>query len=237
MNHIENKMVLVTGADGGLGVPVVTSLLAAGWHVWAFLRREGKQEEFKKKFKNALNNLSFIIGDVTSEKDVVRATEQIKDPAALVHLAGGFAAARSFADQDEKVFDRMFNLNTRSTFFLLKAMLPVMKKNNKGSIVTIGAKPAQHIGADNALYAASKAALINMTLTAAEEGRPHDVRANVIIPAVIRTQASMQWASSEEEVSKWTPPEAIADLVRWLISEESKHVTGTAIPMFHHMKP
>lgn len=238
MSTTENKKVLVTGADGGLGLPVVTCLLSAGWHVVAFIHRAENAEKLKAAFgKDDQKNLSFISGDVTLEKDVVQAIEQLKNPAALVHLAGGFAGAKSFADQDENVFDRMFNLNTRSTFFLLKAIMPIMKENKNGSIITIGAKPAVHPGAENAIYAASKAALINLTLTAAEEGRLHDVRANVIVPAVIRTQSNMKWASSDEEVRKWTSPEDIAGVILWLISEESRNVTGTVIPMYHHIRP
>ncbi|MGH2644490.1 MAG: SDR family oxidoreductase, partial [Chitinophagaceae bacterium] len=95
---------------------------------------------------------------------------------------------------------------------------------------------ALHVIAENAVYAASKAALIHLTLAAAEEGRPFHVRANVIAPAVIRTEANAKWAASTKELEKWTSPEDIAKTISWLISENGESVTGTVIPMYHLIK-
>lgn len=229
---------MVTGADGGLGIPVVAALLSAGWQVTAFLHREENAEKVRAGVSgDRQRRLSFIAGDVTLAEDVERAVGAAGNIAGLVHLAGGFAGASSFEEHDVVVFDHMFDLNTRSTFLLLREVLPLMKKNNSGSIVTVGAKAAVQPGANNAVYAASKAALINLTLTAAEEGRKNQVRANVIVPAVIRTKANARWASSEEEIKKWTAPEDIAKVISWLLSEESSQVTGTIIPMYNQIRP
>lgn len=231
------KNIVVTGADGALGIPVISRLLQDGWHVFGIMHREEKKEAFSQKFSDMPGSaLSVLVADVTSHEDVLSVFAQIKDLDALVHLAGGFTGAPSFADHDPGVFDRMFDLNTRSTFFLIQAALPILQKRNGGAIVTIGAKPAVHPGNANAVYSASKAALINLTLTAAEEGRPTQVRANVIVPAVIRTEANLQWASSEKETEKWTPPEDIARVISWLVSAEGASVTGTVIPMYHGLK-
>lgn len=238
MKTEENQNVLVTGADGGLGIPVVTRLLSRGWHVTAFLRHEENGEKLKAHFNEEENKrLSLIFGDITLAEDIERGVSKIKDLAALVHLAGGFEGAATFAEHDVLVYNQMFDLNTRSTFLLLRAVLPVLKKQNHGSIVTMGAKPAIEPGINNAVYSASKAALINFTLTAAEEGRKNNVRANVIVPAVIRTAANLKWATSKEEAKKWTAPEDIADVICWLIADESKMVTGTVIPMFNQIRP
>ncbi|MGH2645819.1 MAG: SDR family NAD(P)-dependent oxidoreductase, partial [Chitinophagaceae bacterium] len=178
------KNVLVTGADGGLGIPVVSKLLQDGWHVYAFLHNDQKAEAMRKKFPGqADSQLSFLTGDITDIQDIENAVKGIAEMNALVHLAGGFRGAATFADQDPNFFDQMFDLNVRSTFLLLRTVLPLMKENGSGAIVTIGAKPALHVIAENAVYAASKAALIHLTLAAAEEGRPFHVRANVIAPA------------------------------------------------------
>lgn len=236
MGRDNNKKVLVTGADGGLGLPVVERLLLAGWQVTAFLHRQENIGKMKTALgKEKQENLSFIIGDITLAEDIERAAEKTKDLAALVHLAGGFAGAASFAETDVVLFDHLLDLNTRSTFLLLREILPLMKKNNYGSIVTIGAKAAIQPGKQNAVYAASKAALVNLTLSAAEEGRSYHVRANVIVPAIIRTEANMKWASSKDEIKKWTSPEDIAEVICWLISPESSQVTGTVIPMFNEI--
>lgn len=238
MDTLHHKKVLVTGADGGLGTPVVNKLLADGWHVIALLHHEENAGRLMGNFNEEVRKrLSFIIGDITLAEDVERAAEEIKDPTALVHLAGGFAGAASFEENDVLIFDHMFDLNTRSTFLLLREIMPLMKKNGYGSIVTIGAKAAVQPGSSNAVYAASKAALINLTLTAAEEGRKHHVRANVIVPAVIKTAANLKWATSPDEPKKWTKPEDIAEVISWLISDTSQQITGTVIPMYNQIAP
>lgn len=231
-----DKKVLVTGANGGLGIPVVRKLLEENWHVYAMLRTSKSMEELRARFPGSEGkNLFLILGDVTRPEDIEKALSQIKMPDALVHLAGGFKGGASVADYDFNDYDYLFDLNSRSTFLLMKTFLPAMKQNKKGAIVTIGSKPALHPGGENPVYAASKAALINLTLSAAGEGREAGVRANVIIPAIIRTKANEQWASSPKEIEKWTPPEDIAETISWLISEKGTSVTGTVIPMYHKL--
>lgn len=231
------KNVLVTGADGGLGIPVVSQLLQDGWHVYALLHNDKKVEVMHNKFSAySESQLSFLTGDITDMGDIENAVKEVGIPSSLVHLAGGFKGAATFADHDSNSFDQMFDLNTKSTFLLLKAVLPLMKEQGGGAIVTIGAKPALHVIAENAVYAASKAALIHLTLAAAEEGRPFRIRANVIAPAVIRTEANEKWATSTKELEKWTSPEDISKAISWLISEKGASVTGTIIPMYHLIK-
>lgn len=231
-----DKKVLVTGARGGLGIPVVRRLLENNWKVYALLRTSKGMEEVRALFPGSGGeNLFLISGDVTRPEDIEKALNEIKIPDALVHLAGGFKGGASVADYSFTDYDYLFDLNVRSAFLLMKTFLPVMKQNKKGAIVTIGAKPALDPGGENPVYAASKAALINLTLSAAEEGRKADVRANVIVPVIIRTKANEQWASSPKEIEKWTPPEDIAETISWLLSEKGASVTGTVIPMYHKL--
>lgn len=232
MQFMDQKKVLVTGASGGLGIPVVTRLLKEGWHVCAVTHEQGglKDDLFPEK---ARGSLSWLSGDVTDAAAVERLVAEAGSPRALVHLAGGFQGASALSGYEEKTFDHLFALNVRSAFLMMRALLPSMKKAGGGSIVTIGAKPAIHPGSVNGVYAASKAALVNLTLSVAEEGRTSGVRANVIVPAVIRTAANAQWASSPDEMDKWTPPEDIAAVISWLLSPEGASVTASVIPMYH----
>lgn len=232
---MNQKKVLVTGAAGGLGIPVVTRLLAEGWHVYAVSREPAgsKKDLFPEKDRE---NLSWLSGDLTDAATVEQVAAEAGSPEALVHLAGGFQAGKMLSAYEEKAFDHLFALNVRSAFLVMRALLPSMKEARRGSIVTIGAKPAIHPGAVNAVYAASKAALVNLTLSVAEEGRGSGVRANVIVPAVIRTAANAQWASSPDELDKWTPPEDIAGVVSWLLSPAGESVTGSVIPMYHGLR-
>jgi NAD(P)-dependent dehydrogenase (short-subunit alcohol dehydrogenase family) len=234
----KEKTIWVTGASGGLGIPVSSRLLEEGWRVFALVHHRKGAATLKRHFPYAYGKqLSCVMADLTDPALIEKIGTKAPFPDAVVHLAGGFQGAATLAEHTPEVFDQMFHLNVRSAFLLLRTLLPGMKEKKRGAIVTIGARPAVHPGEGNAAYAASKAALINLTLSIAEEGRAFGVRANVVVPAVIRTPANAQWASSEKETEKWTPPEDIARVVAWLVSEAGASVTGTVIPMYHGLKP
>lgn len=232
------KQVFLTGGTGGLGIPVVRELLENAWTVTVLVRSEISRTALKRTFPDAdtANRLQMINGDVIKEKDLSLAIEQIGRVDALVHLAGGFKGAKSMAEQSEDDFQSLFSLNVLSAFLLLKNILPLMKKQEDGSIVMIGAKPALYPAGENAVYAASKAALTNLVRSAAEEGRAHGVRANLIVPAVIDTPENRKWVNENTKTKNWTAPEDIARSIAWLISEEGRAVTGTVLPMFNKIK-
>src|SRR5690625_403647 len=185
---------LLTGGSGGLGLPVMKELLMQGWQVTARVHSERGEKRIKEANPGVdRNQLNVVKGNVTHEEGITSIIEKMEHIDALVHLAGGFKSSDRFADNSMEDFQSLLSLNAISAFLLLRRVLPVMKKQKKGSIVMIGAKPALYPMGKNAAYAASKAALINLMQSAAEEGRPQNVRANVIVPAVIDTPENRKW--------------------------------------------
>lgn len=229
--------VFLTGASGGLGLSVLKGLLKNSWKVTAFVHSDKSVSLLKETFPGSVGSeLQIIQGNVTREKDIVNALEKMNKIDALVHFAGGFSGAKSISESTLADFQEMISLNTISAFLLLRNILPLLKKQEAGSIVMIGAKPALYPNGQNAVYAASKAALVNLALSAAEEGRSKNVRVNVIVPAVIDTPDNRKWADEKTKTDKWTSPEDIAKTIVWLISENGNAVTGTVIPLFNKMK-
>jgi 3-oxoacyl-[acyl-carrier protein] reductase len=227
------KEVIVTGAGGGLGKHITKRLLEDKYRVHAPVQSANSEAELKNLFPEYDGKHLFIsVVDVTKKAAVEKFIGKLTDITALVHLAGGFRGGKSIADYAEKDFDFLFDLHARATFHLICAVMPVFIKNNNGNIITIGAKPAVHPGAQNAVYAASKAAEISFTLTVAEEGRKNNIRANCIVPAVIKTPANEE-GTPETEIAKWTPPEDIAEVISYLLSDAAKGVNGTVIPMYN----
>lgn len=230
-----NKQLLITGASGGLGLAVTQKLLDDGWDLQAAVTDDPAsnilRDQFPAQYGKSLHAVKADLTEVSGVRDFISGYEQAT---ALVHLAGGFRPGVSLGDSRDEDFDFLINLNARSAFLLLKAVMPQMIRLGEGSIVTIGARPVLHPVAGNAAYAASKAALVSLTLSAAEEGRPYGVRANCILPAVIRTQANIQGVA-EKEWSKWTPPEDIAGTVCFLVSSSAKGLTGMRLPMYHRI--
>lgn len=227
-----SRKLWLTGADGSLGKYVTDRLIADGWEVHAAVHNTKTEEELFQNFHHHINHRVFPHRcDLTDPDSVERFFHSSGVADGLIHIAGGFVANSDFASTTAKDFDFIFRLNALSTMLLFKYAMPVLKMQNRGAIVTVGAKPALYPTASNAVYAASKAAVIALSRSAAEEGRSHNVRVNCIVPAIINTPSNMKWGS-EEEAKKWTPPEDIADLITYLVSPKSSGITGSVIPMF-----
>ena len=228
------KNALVTGGSGGLGLSVVRRLLAEDWQVTVLVHSEAGKKRLAAGFTEALQNkrLTLVPGDATRQVDLDRVVTQMGQIDGLVHLVGGFKGGKNVESYNEADFQAMFTRNAFSTFVALKAVLPRMKKQKSGSIVAIAAKPALYPGGENPVYAASKAALTNLVLSAAEEGRAAGVRANVLVPYVIDTEENRQWAGEATNTSAWVRPEAMAGTIAWLLSPAGAAVTGTALPLF-----
>ncbi len=149
-------------------------------------------------------------------------------PDAVVHLVGGIQAGKPLAETTDAMFDAMIALNARSTFLVLRQSMNALSAKG-GAIITVAAKAAVRPEPNKSAYAAAKAAVIALTLTAAEEGKPFDIRANCIIPGILRTPANLTWAENGEE-NLWTPPEDVARTIYALATTPG--INGAVIPLY-----
>jgi len=201
---------IVTGASGGLGRVVVSTLQQRGWNVVGLTSADGD------------------LTDATIAANLIQ--KHSEGLSGLVHLAGGIIAGAPLEELKLDDLHRMYQLNVVTTFNVLSAALPIMKGQGAGSIVTIGSQSVVHPVANRAAYASMKAAVVAMTQAVAEEGRAHQVRANVILPSIIRTEANLLWAD-EVESKGWPTPEQISRTIADLLDPASA-VSGAAIPIF-----
>lgn len=229
---MKNKTLLITGADGALGRVVAKKLLDEGWCLYASVLNEKSLHTIAELFPEEINKKLFAtITDLSKEEDVKAFITSAKDIFGLIHLAGGYIGGASIAEYSSDDFDFLFNLNAKPTFLLLKELLPLLKNNNEGTIITIAAKPAIKQTKMHAVYAASKSATLTLTMASAEECRPYQIRVNAIVPDTLQTKNNLSWAS-EEQFQKFTKLEDVADTISFLVSEKGKGITGMAIPMF-----
>jgi 3-oxoacyl-[acyl-carrier protein] reductase len=221
--------IFITGASGGLGVPVTRRFLQDGWALHAAVHHREAADQLIRQFPGYPIQASVV--DITRRDEVEGWIDAVTDMDGLVHLAGGFRGGNELAASSDADYEFLFNLHARATFYLLAAVMPRLKQRGGGAIVTVAARTALRPGKEAALYAASKAAELTLTLAAAEEGRPYQVRANCIVPAVIRTPANMEGAP-EKEIAKWTDPADIAECIVFLVSDRGRSVSGALIPMY-----
>jgi NAD(P)-dependent dehydrogenase (short-subunit alcohol dehydrogenase family) len=218
MGQFTGKVVLITGASGGLGTAVTRAFVEAGADV-AAVSRSGSE----------------IAADLTRPEEAARTVEAVRARYGrldvLLHLAGGFEGGTPVAQTTDLVWSHMLDLNLNSAFYVARAVLPAMLGAGYGRIVAIGSKTAVEPVATLSAYGASKAALVALVRTIALEVKHTGVTANVVLPSIFDTPANRA-ADPAADFSRWVKPESIARLLLWLASEAAADVNGAVIPIY-----
>lgn len=229
-------VVLISGATGGLGEPVALACLRAGHAVSAAARREAGLSRLAERARAAglpAERLSLHSVDVTRPADVenwVRAALAAHGRVdALLNVAGGYGAA-AVAETEPDAWDHLVDLNLKSAFLCTRAVLPHMLRQGRGRIVGVASRTALAGPPAMAAYSAAKAGVIRLMESVAAETRGKGVTANAILPGIIDTPDNRA-AMPDADRSQWTPPERIAEVLLWLISDAAAAVTGGQIPV------
>jgi NAD(P)-dependent dehydrogenase (short-subunit alcohol dehydrogenase family) len=225
---MKGKIVLITGANGGLGSYVTRAFLDAGATVIGNSRSIQEQEFNHPEFRA-------LPGEISSA-DSARALvdgvlSRFRKLDVLVHTVGGFAGGQSIVDTDVATFQQMLDANLHPVFYMLRAAIPPLRKSGDGRLIAIGSRAAVDPGPHVAAYSASKAAMVSLVATAALENKDAGLRSNVILPGTIDTPANRK-AMPKADTSKWVQPAAIASLILWLAGDAGKDVNGAAIPVY-----
>lgn len=225
---MKGKVVLVTGASGGLGTYVTQAFLDAAATVVGTSRKI-QQSDFSSP------NFTAMPAEISTREGAHALMGQIFARFGrldvLAHTVGGFAGGQAIVDTDDGTFQRMLDLNLHSVFHILRATIPLLRKTGDGRIIAIGSRAALEPGAGVGAYSASKAAMVSLIRTVALENKDAGLRANVILPGTIDTPANRK-AIPNADVSKWVRPAAVADLITWLASDAGKDVNGAVIPVY-----
>jgi NAD(P)-dependent dehydrogenase (short-subunit alcohol dehydrogenase family) len=229
------KVVLVAGGTGGLGRAVSLAFLAEGAKVVVTYRREAEFAALKETANASSTWLEGYLVDVTDEAATKELSASILtrhgSVNCLINTVGGYAGGLKFWEMETKVFDSMLSLNLRSGYSLARAVLPVMLKQQHGSIVNVAAKAAFDHGAGASAYAASKAASVAMMDSLAADVKGTGVRVNSVLPSIIDTAANRQ-AMPKADFAVWPKPEEIANVILFLCSDMATVVHGAAVPVY-----
>ncbi|MBI4174684.1 MAG: SDR family oxidoreductase [Candidatus Aenigmarchaeota archaeon] len=227
---MQDKIVVVTGGTGGLGKNVAKAFSRKGAHTIVTYRKNDEFENLRREARN----IEGIMADVTDGDNVKAAIDEIIEKYGridvLVNLVGGFRE-KGLLETDEEDFNSMININLRSVFLSSKYVLPHMKKQGGGKIVNVGARSAVEPSAGLGAYAPSKAGVIALTKTLAEEFKHDRINVNCVLPSVIDTEANRR-AMPGENFAKWVAPDDIATVILFLASDHAKAVHGAAIPVY-----
>ena len=223
-----DRVILVTGANGGLGTSVTKAFLATGDTVVGTSRSIRAFDVGNSRFAAVPSDLT----DAGSAAKLVELVcQRFRRIDALVHVMGGFAGGQTIAETDDATWDQMMNLNLRSAFHIFRPTIPRMRAAAHGRIVAIASRAAAEPAPKIAAYAASKAALVSLVRSAALENKDLGITVNAILPGTMNTEANRK-ADPKADFSRWVRPENVADLAVFLCSDAAADITGAAIPIY-----
>ena len=225
---MQGKVVLVTGASGGLGAYVTQAFLDAGATVIGTSRKIQQSDFSGPGFTALAAEISRREGAQVLADHVVARFGKLD---VLAHTVGGFAGGQSIADTDDDTFQRMLDLNLNSVFHILRATIPALRQTGNGRIVAVGSRAALEPGAGVGAYSASKAAMVSLMKTVALENKDAGLTANVILPGTMDTPANRK-SIPNADFSKWVRPSTVANLITWLAGDAGKDINGAAIPVY-----
>ena len=217
--------VLVAGGTGYLGTAVVGELLASGFSVAATWIVPKERERLEAQ------PVELVEADLFDTAATEAAVAAVDDLEAVVNLVGGFAVGPHVHETEPADFERLMRLNVMPAFNLARAAMPRLIERGGGSFVGVGSRAALRPFPGAAGYVASKAALLALIQALDTEYKRHGVRCNAIVPSVIDTPANRE-SEPDADHSKWVKPDAIAKVVRFLVSEESEPISGAAVPVY-----
>jgi 3-oxoacyl-[acyl-carrier protein] reductase len=250
--NLSGRTALITGGAHGIGFSIATKFVHHGCNVVLVDVEDATLDEAVNDLNKQCdvqdsteNAVSGYVGDIRKEPDVIGALAACEDrfriPDIVVNNAG-VTSTSALVDMDVAEWDRVLEVNLRGTFLCTKhAARRWIDTKVPGAIVNLSSLVALATNEGSAHYSASKAAISNFTRVAAAELGPHGIRVNAIAPGIIQTEATrargrFAGAMGEEflariPLGRLGEVEDIADGAHFLVSEESRWITGVTLPI------
>ena len=194
--ELSNKVVVLTGATGGIGGAIAEDFLRESATVICLIRNEEKMAAFKSDLSKkgvSVEGLFSEVCDLIDFKSISSSIKRIVNKYNRIDIlvnCAGYADEYPFALMDENQISKMIDFNLKSPMFLCNAVLRPMFKQNSGAIINISSASAVKKGRGIVSYAAAKAGIEALTRTLASEVGRKNIRVNCIRPGLIETAMS-----------------------------------------------
>lgn len=235
MSRLLNKTAIVTAAAQGIGRATALAFAREGARVVACDINAAGLEALAAEARVETRVL-----DVRSTDAIARLAADVPAPDALFNCVG-YVHNGTILECDDEAFDRSFEINVKSMFRLIRAVLPGMVAAGRGSIINISSVASSVIAVPNRfVYGASKAAVIGLTKSVALDFVSKGIRANAICPGTVESpslqermratgdfDAARASFIARQPMGRLGTPEEIANLAVYLASDESSFVTGS----------
>ena len=224
---MSERVAIVVGAGGELGRATAEKLAAAGFTVVGVDRNE-------EGLKELPDGIRYETGDATdpavARSLVDRIAVEVGPPEVLVNTIGTYHLGDALAATPEDL-RLMIDVNAGTALWLTQAVAPYMRERGSGAIVHVAARPGLEPTAGMATYSVSKAALVHLTRVLDLELRPLGIRVNAVAPQLLDTAKTRPYLSADL-LAHTVSPEAVADIIAYLVSDAAAPVSGAVVPAY-----
>ncbi|MGW3292232.1 SDR family NAD(P)-dependent oxidoreductase [Streptomyces sp. NPDC001002] len=224
---MSERVAVVVGAGGGLGLATAVVLADAGYAVTAVDRTEKTLEGLPDVIRREVVDAT----DPTLARSVIdRIAAESGPPEALVNTLGVFRPGEALAVTPEDL-RLTFDVNLGAALWLSQAVAPYMRGRGGGAIVHVSSRPATEPTAGMAAYSLGKAALNHLVRVLDLELRPHGIRVNAVAPQLINTPKN-QAEFPPEALAHAVSPESIANIIAFLVGDLATDIGGAIVPAY-----
>lgn len=235
-----DKVAMITGATRGIGKQIALTLANEGYNIVLNYRTENDElKELKNEIENKKVKCLTVQGDVTNFEDckqmIESAIKEFGKVDVLVNNAG-ITKDMLLARMKEEDFKQVIDVNLVGTFNMTKNVISYMMKARNGRIINISSVVGIAGNAGQTNYSASKAGIIGFTKSLAKEVASRNILVNAVAPGFIETNMTEVLKQEvKDEIAKNIPlkrmgtPQDVANVVKFLASEDSSYITGQVI--------
>jgi NAD(P)-dependent dehydrogenase (short-subunit alcohol dehydrogenase family) len=240
MKRYDNKTILVTGGNSGIGLATALQFAKEGARVIITGRDQTTLDTAKELIGGATLALRNDQGNVGDDRLLAATLAEQGITLDAVFINAGVAKFAPFEQIGEALWDETFNVNVKGPYFLIQALIPLL---NQGAAIVLNGSINAHIGMpSSSVYAASKAAFISLARTLSTELLPNGVRVNVVSPGPVATplygrlgvpaeqlDAMAAGIQAQVPLKRFGTPDEVASAVLFLASPEAAFIVGTEL--------
>lgn len=236
MFKLNGKNALITGATGGIGCAIAKTLHSQGAKLVLSGTKEEKLQQFASEISEDCKYLACNLSNIAEVEDLFDKAESLVGQIDILVCNAGITRDSLILRMKNEDFDHVIDVNLKSTFILNRNAIKKMLRRKNGRIINIASVVALTGNPGQSNYVASKAGMIGMTKSMAQEVASRDVTINCVAPGFIESPMTEVLTEHQKNAilakipaGKMGTSQDIANAVAFLSSSEANYITGTTI--------